>query len=171
MATTNRNWRALYVASRAEKKINDRLRELGIESYVPLKKEKKQWSDRKKLVITPLINGYVFVNVGITDRDKVLGVKGVLQYVRYNGGDAIIRDEEINALKSVEQKGYYVDAKSGDHLAVGDVVLIQHGPFKGLRGRVEKKKTGQIYTVSIDTIGYSLTVTIPNEVLEKKVAS
>lgn len=162
------HWKALYVASRTEKKVNERLNELGIESYVPLKKEHRQWSDRKKLVQLPLIGGYVFVRIADQQREKVFQVKGILQYVRYNGGDAIIRDEEIAALRSVEQKGYYAEMKSEQHLAEGDLVLIQQGPFKGLKGIVEKKKSGQAYTISINAIGYSLTVTIPDEILEKE---
>ncbi|MBL7901687.1 MAG: hypothetical protein JNK73_06805 [Bacteroidia bacterium] len=36
-------WKVIYVSSRAEKKVAERLKEKGIESYVPLKKELKQW--------------------------------------------------------------------------------------------------------------------------------
>ena len=164
----SKQWRAVYVASRAEKKINDRLLEIGIESYVPLKKEKKQWSDRKKIVITPLINGYVFVNVDAGDRDKALTIQGVLQYVRFNGADAIIRNEEIQALQSIEQKGYYAEVNMGTTLVEGDIALIQHGPFKGLKGKIERKMSGQLYTISINSIGYSLTVNVPDEILEKE---
>lgn len=161
-------WKALYVASRAEKKINDRLKEDGIESYLPLKKEKKQWSDRKKIVITPLISGYVFVKVNEQTREKVFSVKGVLQYVRYNGGDAIIREEEINAMKSIEEKGYYAEGRSGSELNEGDLAVIKYGPFKGLQGKIEAKNSESLYTISISSIGYSLTIKIPNEVLEKE---
>jgi transcriptional antiterminator RfaH len=162
------SWKALYVASRAEKKINDRLTETGIESYLPLKKEKKQWSDRKKIVITPLISGYVFVNVNEHNRDAVFNVKGVLQYVRYNGGDAEIREEEINAMKSIEHKGYYAEGRLGADLNEGDMAVIKYGPFKGLQGKIENKNSESVYTISISSIGYSLTIKIPNEVLEKK---
>lgn len=156
------------MASRAEKKINDRLQEDGVESYLPLKKEKKQWSDRKKLVISPLISGYVFVKVNEQNRDKVFNIKGVLQYVRYNGGDAIIKEEEINAMRSIEQKGYYAEGKMGADLNEGDMAIIKYGPFKGLRGRIENKPSEAVYTISISSIGYSLTIKIPNEVLEKE---
>ena len=95
------NWKALYVASRAEKKVCLRLINLGLEAYVPLKKEKKQWSDRKKIVISPLINGYVFVKTNEKNRDLVFKSPGVIQYLRYNGQDAIVRDVEIDILKSI----------------------------------------------------------------------
>jgi len=90
-----------------------------------------------------------------------------LQYVRYNGGDAIIREEEINAMRSIEQKGYYAEGQAAD-LKEGDMAIIKHGPFKGLQGRIENKNSESVYTISISSIGYSLTIKIPNEVLEKE---
>lgn len=78
-------WKVLYVASRSEKKVNQKLNEFGIESYVPLRTERRKWSDRIKTINIPLINGYVFVKVDEKIRDTVFKVKGVLNYVRYNG--------------------------------------------------------------------------------------
>ncbi|MGZ3900159.1 MAG: UpxY family transcription antiterminator [Bacteroidia bacterium] len=161
------NWKALYVASRSEKKVVERLTDMGIEAYLPLKKEKKQWSDRIKTVISPLINGYVFVNMNDQQRELVFKAQGVIQYVRYNGGDAIIRDEEINILKSIEQKGYYAEASGIKKLNQGDRTLIQHGPFKGMTGTVERLNEKDIYTLLLESIGYSLRVNLPSEVLSK----
>jgi transcriptional antiterminator RfaH len=162
------NWKALYVASRAEKKIMARLIELGIEAYVPLKREKRQWSDRKKLVITPLINGYVFVRLSDKQREEVFKAAGVLQYVRYNGADAIIRDIEIEVLKSIEEKGYFAEAGPLENLSEGDRTLIRHGQFKGMRGIVERKNDKEIYTLALESIGYTLRINLPGEVLSKE---
>jgi transcription antitermination factor NusG len=43
-----KKWYALYTRSRWEKKIHEALLEKGIESYLPLQKILKQWSDRRK---------------------------------------------------------------------------------------------------------------------------
>ena len=160
-------WKVIYVNSRAEKKVGDRLTQEGIENYVPLKKELKQWSDRQKMVESPLINGYVFVKPDASQRDKVLQFQGVLQYVRYNSDDAIIRDIEIEALRSIEEKGYFVEGKFSEEWKSGDKVMIQHGPFKGLYGSVKTQVKENIYKISIEGIGYSLTVKVPSEVIEK----
>ena len=161
------NWKVVYVSSRAEKKVAERLLSKGIEAYVPIKREMKQWSDRKKMVESPLINGYVFVKPEPLQRDAVLQVQGALQYVRYNGGDAIIRDIEIEALKSIEEKGYYVEAHAQEDFQTGDKALIQAGPFKGLQGTVSQKAGKAIYTLLISGIDYSLSVQLAAEVLEK----
>ena len=55
METTNRKieektscWYAVYTAARAEKKVKERLDQIGIENYLPLRTEYRVWSDRKK---------------------------------------------------------------------------------------------------------------------------
>lgn len=50
-----------------------------------------QWSDRKKLVETPLIPGYAFVLLGNDELDKPRFINGVLNFVRFNGQPATIR--------------------------------------------------------------------------------
>jgi len=158
-------WKVIYVSSRAEKKIAERLKEKGIECYVPMKKELKQWSDRKKMVESPLINGYVFVRPDALQRDQVLQHQGVLNYVRYNGGDALVREIEIEALKSIEEKGYHVTGEFSNTLNKGDKVKIEYGPFKGLYGSVNTLAKKSVYNIIIEGIGYTLTVNMPEEVL------
>ena len=40
----------------------------GIESYLPLKKVLKQWSDRKKWVEEPLFRSYIFIHADLKGR-------------------------------------------------------------------------------------------------------
>lgn len=160
-------WKALYVASRAEKKVQLRLTELGLNAYVPLKKERKQWSDRKKIVISPLINGYVFVQVNEKVRDEVFKASGVIQYVRWNGADAVVRDKEIEVLKDIEMKGYHTDAGPIDKFETGSRAVISHGQFKGLTGIIERTAGKEVYTINLESIGYSVRINLPAEVLKK----
>jgi transcriptional antiterminator RfaH len=163
------NWKALYVSSRSEKKVFARLTELGIEAYLPLKREKKQWSDRKKIVVSPLINGYIFVQTNEKNRETVFKASGVLQYVRYNGADAIVRDNEIEVLKSIEEKGYYAEVSPFEKFNEGERMLIKHGQFKGMTGIVERKAGKDIYTICLESIGYTVKINLPGEVLSKKI--
>jgi transcriptional antiterminator RfaH len=162
------SWKALYVSSRSEKKVCQRLTDLGLIAYVPLKKERRQWSDRKKIVISPLLNGYVFVQIDEKKRDEVFKASGVVQYVRYNGSDAIIRDEEIEVLKSIEEKGYHAEAAPLQKLEAGTRTLIRHGQFKGLTGTVVRSAGKDIYTISLESIGFSVKINLPAEVLSKE---
>ena len=66
MTTENiKHWHAIYVCSRSEKKVCENLNKKNIEAYVPVVKTIRQWSDRKKKIELPLINGYVFVRINL----------------------------------------------------------------------------------------------------------
>ena len=53
------NWYAIYTMPRAEKKVYERLVDIGVTSYLPLVTTIRIWSDRKKKVTSPLISSYV----------------------------------------------------------------------------------------------------------------
>lgn len=41
-------WHVMYVKSRWEKRVDESLKESSLESFVPLTRTLRQWSDRKK---------------------------------------------------------------------------------------------------------------------------
>ena len=61
-------WFVVYTRPRWEKKVHSLLTAKSIESYCPLHKVRRKWSDRIKLVEEPLFKSYVFVRV--EDKDK-----------------------------------------------------------------------------------------------------
>jgi len=161
-----KTWNALYVNSRAEKKIMHALQEKNIEAYVPIRKTLKQWSDRKKWVEEPLIRGYVFVNIEVTDREKVFSVSGIVNFLRFNGKDAIIREKEIEALKRLIELGYSIEAEAIEkNYKPGDVVYINDGPLKGLEGVISKTEFNTKVEVIMSSIGQVIKVQVPAEIL------
>ena len=80
-----KGWYAIYTHSRAEKRVSDRLTEAGIETFLPLQKTLRQWSDRKKLVEKPLISSYVFVKVVPREFFTVRKTDGVVKFIMLAG--------------------------------------------------------------------------------------
>jgi transcription antitermination factor NusG len=159
-------WKAIYVTSRSEKKVLDKLNEKGIEAYTPIKKTMRQWSDRKKMVEVPILNGYVFVKINDQERDKVFFVNGVVQYVRFNGEDAIIREEEINSLKNIVALGYDIETNASKAFPSGTKIMIMQGPLKGIEGVVSEIENEDWLFVNLDSIQYNLKVKLPAGILK-----
>jgi transcription antitermination factor NusG len=67
----NKKWLAIYTRPRWEKKVNLLLQEKGVESYCPLNKVKRKWSDRVKIIEEPLFKSYVFVKVSDDEKTTV----------------------------------------------------------------------------------------------------
>lgn len=160
-------WKVIYVSSRQEKKVLERLQKLGITCFLPLTKKLRQWSDRKKWVEFPLFNGYLFVKPNALQRDKILEDHGVVAYVRYNGGDAIVQDKEIDTIKSILESGYSLETiNKPDDFEVGNQVTVKEGPLKGSVVDIIRRNSQEYFLVSFDTLGQSIKVELPYNVFE-----
>lgn len=166
MAGAEKIWHALYVASRQEKKVFEKLQQKHIETYLPLVKTMRQWSDRKKLVEFPLLNGYIFVRINPAENDKVLQTAGVVNFVRAEGRIAIVREEEIERLKQLIELGYQLEVNSiSRNYKEGDKVKINSGALKNIEGFVVENKEGRHIDVLLESIGQSIRVKLPEEIL------
>jgi transcription termination/antitermination protein NusG len=166
MAEQTKIWHALYVASRQEKKVFERLQQNNIETYLPIIKTMRQWSDRKKMVELPLLNGYIFVRTNAIENDKVVQTLGVVNFVRAEGKIAIVRDIEIERLKQLIELGYQMEANGIQHnYKEGDKVKITSGALKNIEGFVVENKEGRHIDVLLESIGQSIRVKLPEEIL------
>jgi transcriptional antiterminator RfaH len=164
--TKNKTWHAVYVSSRTEKKISENLINKGIEAYVPLVKTMRQWSDRKKMVELPLLNGYVFVKIASTENDKIMQTRGVVNFVRSEGKIATIRDVEIDRLKQLVALGYHLEANGINRkYKEGDKVKITSGVLKGIEGYVVTAGEDCQIEVLLESIGQCIRVRLPQELL------
>ena len=158
-------WYVLYTKPRQEKKTALLLRQNGFEAYCPIRIELKQWSDRKKLVETPLFNSYIFVNVQEKDRTKVLSVPGVVQFVFWCGAPAVVKNKEIEEIKKWLNE-YEHDKITIEQFNVSDKVKIDSGSFKNLTGIIIKKNGNQV-SLYIESLGLVIRSKIPDILLER----
>ncbi|MCX6319822.1 MAG: UpxY family transcription antiterminator [Bacteroidetes bacterium] len=149
-----KKWLAVYTRPRWEKKVNQLLTEKGLESYCPLNKVKRKWSDRIKIVEEPLFKSYVFVKVSDADRSAVRITNGVINFIYWNGKPAVIREKEIAAIKRFLDEYEHVEARPVQ-LRVNQRVRVTNGTLMDLEGKVLdiRRKTAR---VAIDSLGYIL---------------
>jgi len=169
----NYNWHAVYTRSRAEKQLHSELLIKNVECYLPLKKELRQWSDRKKWVEEPLIRSYLFVRVSEREYYDVLNTKGAVRYIIFNGKATPIPVNQIEALKIfLEDKNRNVELSAED-LIRGDLVEVLGGPLKGVQGEVVEFRGRHRIVLRFKTLGYCIHTDISlNEIrkLEKFVS-
>jgi len=157
------NWHAIYVHSRAEKKVNSELIYKGIESFLPLQRKLRQWSDRKKWVELPLISGYVFVRISKKEYDTVLQIDNVMQYVRFEGKAAIIRDQDIDILKRMLGQSDAEIEITREELLPGMIVEIITGPLMGIRGELVSFQGKNKVALRILPLGFTVLVESPEK--------
>lgn len=161
-----KTWFAVYTKPRSEKKTTAELASAGIEVFLPLIKNLKQWSDRKKWVEEPLFRSYLFVHISRTDYYKVLSAFGVVRYIAFEGKAVPLPFQQILAIKQYINDEEIV-TEGGNDFIVGDKVEIYRGPLKGLTGHLIKIQGKQKVRIEIESIGQSIVLTIPKSYLRE----
>ena len=157
-------WFAVYVKSRTEKKVHSKLIEKKINSFLPLQKILKQWSDRKKWIEEPLIKSYLFVKITEEQRLSVLNTGGAVRFLTYLGKPAAIPQNQIDVLL-LSQDDSVEREIINEKIEIGSKVEIIGGPFKGHKGLLIEYNNKQMFSIEISHIGYSILLKIPDKYL------
>ncbi|MDT8436362.1 MAG: UpxY family transcription antiterminator [Gemmatimonadota bacterium] len=167
----DRSWYALHTRSRHEKRVEGRLRERELESWLPLAPRESRWHDRTKVVEWPLFPGYVFVCTVAARLAEAAAVAGVAGVVRAGGRPAPIPEEEIATVREVvailAADGTIPEA--GPLLRTGEAVRVRRGPFRGVVGRVvERRGDRATIQIGLDAIGQGVRLDVAAADLEPR---
>ena len=153
-----KNWIVVRSKPRSEKIAYAQLKEKGIEAYLPLLKERRKWSDRKKWVEFPLFSSYLFAKIEIKNSIFVLQTHGVNSLVKFGDEIAIVQDEVVNAIKLAIDGGYQLTP--AEYFIAGNAVEVIEGPMRGVKGFVVKLKGKDRLVIKIDAIQQALSIDI-----------
>ncbi|HEY2120388.1 MAG TPA: UpxY family transcription antiterminator [Candidatus Acidoferrum sp.] len=151
-------WYALQVRARHEKNVTNYLNGMGYETFLPLSKSARQWSDRKKEIDLPLFPGYIFCRFDVQNRLPILKTPGMLQIVGYSRIPIPVDEIEIDAIQSVVASG--LPNQPCAFLEVGDRVIVQAGPLTGLEGILVECRGKNRLILSINLLQRSIAVEI-----------
>ena len=146
-------WLVLYTNPRAEMKVAQRLKKIGVEAYCPARMEMRQRSDRKKKIWVPLLSSMVLVNIEEREKNKVFDVHGVLRYLFWLGQPAKVSVDEVLILKEVTE---------GKNLVAHEVIKKGIGAEVDLLGTqkgVITKTSGSHYWVELKGLNYLIKLT------------
>lgn len=150
----SKRWFAIYTRPRWEKKVTALLVQKGIESYCPLNKVRRRWSDRIKTIEEPLFKSYVFVKVDEDERTNVRMTDGVVNFVYWNGKPALIKEKEIQTIRKFLNEHENVSVVKMT-FEPDERVRVTAGPMMDQEGKVLEIKNKTV-KVCIDSLGYML---------------
>lgn len=145
------NWYVVYTKPKWEKKVAERLNEIGVVAYCPFISKTSQWTDRKKTVQVPLFNSYIFVQVDEKDRNSVFDVVGAVRYLFWLGKPAIVKDSEIATIQEwlSAPEDYEI---SLDQWKKGDKIIVESGPFVNQSAVIQDVKPNH-YILLLESLG------------------
>jgi transcription antitermination factor NusG len=163
-----KKWLVFYTKSRHEEKVRDRLTKGGYEVFLPMQQVMRQWSDRRKKVMVPLFNSYIFVFEGEPVIEEIVKTPGISWNVRHNNKPATLHPKEFESINRFLETGLYIETLSIPDLKVGDHVEVAEGPLKGISGRLIHTPDGEKFSVTLSVLGSSMVVKLDSRLIQRK---
>jgi transcription antitermination factor NusG len=152
--TSAPHWFALRVKPQHEKPVARHLSAAGLESFLPLYRTRRAWSDRIKELELPLLAGYVFARFAFPERVHALRIPGVYHLVGFGGEPTAVPEEEIATLKRIVASGLPI--QPWPYLRIGDWVRIVRGPLREIDGILVQVKSSWRVVVSVHLLQRSV---------------
>lgn len=152
-------WYAIQTRYRFERKVTAQLRCCGLETFLPLLKEMHRWSDRRKLVDTPLFPGYTFARLDSSalNQKEFLRTGGVIGLITFGGEATAVPSRQIDDLRKLLAQD--VPFALHPFLKTGQRVRIRGGCLDGLEGVLQEAGQKNL-VISIDAIQRALAIRI-----------
>ena len=156
-----KNWYLIYTKNNWEKKIASKLSKRKIENYYPLHSVITNKNGKAKVQKVPLFPNYLFVKTAESDKDFILSLNKVINFVYWKQRPALVSENDILLIKNFTKNFYdikvqkiQVNGSSLSHVIDGATQSFSENILK-IRNTVAK--------VSIPVIGLTLSAEIDGQ--------
>jgi transcription antitermination factor NusG len=158
ISSNSLRWFALQIRSRWEGTTAELLRGKGLETLLPTYTTKRKWSDRLKVVESPLFPGYVFCRFDVHNRLPVLITPGVISVVGRGKTPIAVDDTEILSIQVAIECG--IQMEPWPYAEIGERVRIKDDVFDGMEGILTNFKGSRRVVISVTLLRRSVALEI-----------
>jgi transcription antitermination factor NusG len=155
-------WWVAHTRSRAEKSFVRELLAQRIAYYLPMHERVMVWGGRRRKVLSPLFQSYVFFAGDAEDRQAALRTNRVAHVFPVRQKERFLA--ELEAIRFTIQSGTKLDPYPS--IAVGTFCRVVRGPLRGIEGVVIRKDASTRLVLQIRMLGQGASLEIAPENLE-----
>lgn len=150
-----RKWYVAYVRLFHERKTAEKLAAMGIESFVPVREEIHQWSQRKKKVMRVLIPQMIFIHATPKERLEALTLASISHYMVLRGEHtpAVIPDRQMQQFMFMVDYSEESIEMYNSPLQPGQSIKVIKGPLAGMEGELMEIEGKSKVIVRLDLLG------------------
>ncbi len=160
-------WFAVYTRYKREKLVHKRLKEKGVECFLPIQKVTRYYTRKVKKLELPLLSCYVFTKITKSEYVPVLDTSDVVGFVKIANNLISIPQNEIDILRRIVGENIETEVIQSTNLAAGDKVEVIYGPLTGLQGHLIEKRNANKFVIALNQLGYSLCMQVERNHLRK----
>ena len=149
-------WYALHVRSNQERRVETILSTKGYNTFLPLYRSTRRWSDRAKVIDQPLFPGYVFCEFDVTQRAPIVTVQNVIHVVGFGTGPVPVDTSELEQVRTAIGSG--MSTTPWRQFERGQRVLVEQGPLAGIKGIFIQRRGVNRVVVTLTLIQRSIAV-------------
>ena len=160
-------WFAIRTRYKSEKLAYKQLISRQIDAYLPIRHLIRRYGRKKREVDLPLINNFVFVKIVKKDYLTVLQTEYVNGFLKLGHNLLSIPEEQIELIRRLLGENIDLEVVENRILEKGDWVEITSGPLLGMRGKLVQVKGKEKVLVELINSGYSLEISIDNQLVKR----
>lgn len=154
-------WHVLRTRSRQEKALGSTLTSAGFEVFLPLVSQVRIYGHRKRKTDSPLFPGYVFLWGPLEAAYFAMESGRIAQIIRV--ADQQRLDHELKQIRLALAGDAQLDPYP--YLRVGHRVRVTQGPFRGIEGIVDERRSPDRLILVIDALGRATCMEIDASIL------
>jgi transcriptional antiterminator RfaH len=136
------HWYVIRTKPHQERRAEFHLRQLCVETFLPLLKQHKKIRRVNKMVVEPLFPSYLFAKFDISDRYRTVNfTRGVMKIVEFDMRPAQVSESLIQAIRARLEDEYVT--RKAERFQKGQNVQIMDGPLAGLEAVFIREMTEQ----------------------------
>jgi transcription antitermination factor NusG len=156
------SWMLAHTKPRQEKTLGESLEAAGIACFVPLVRQVRFYAHRKRVSDLPLFPSYAFVFATSDEKYKILATKRIAQLIPVV--DQTKFEHELSQIDLAIGGGAPLDPYP--YLEIGRRVVVTRGPFMGLEGMVDTRRSWDRLILNVSFLGRATSLEIDAGVLE-----
>ena len=158
-----RRWYVVHTQPQGESRAKANLERQGYEVYLPRCRKWRRHARRAEIVAAPLFPRYLFVRLDLDCQRwrPVLSTFGVADLVSRAGAPSPVPDGIVEAIRSREDAGQFVDLTRQAPFRPGDAVQVMAGPFTDHVAEFEGLSEEQRVVLLLDLLGRKLRISVP----------
>ncbi len=158
-------WFAVYTKYKREKMIDKRLRERGIDVYLPLQKVTRHYTRKVKHLELPLISCHIFTRITRKEYVPVLQDPDVLKFVRIAKDLIAIPEREMDIMRRIVGEEVEAVAEPAS-FQLGQEVEVIGGRLTGLRGLLVDRHNEKTFILEVPSLGYEFRMEVDPALLQ-----